>query len=195
MPLHYALSDGLVGVVGLWGLWTLARRGQLLAGLGLGLFGLAGLIGLVRITSGLIEPMAVVHKTVSQLGGLAGLALILSGLVRHLGLKGPTLGVLAVATVAVVIAVQMPAAGQVLFAAGLLSGIVILAVAPARTMTLPVQSALAFGLMLPNVLLLRSAPALNPDLRWHAYHLIVALWLVLLPFCLSERVKAAPKAR
>ena len=193
MPLHYALSDGLVGVLGLWGLWTLARRGQLLVGLGLGLFGLAGLIGVVRITSGLIEPMAVLHKSVSQLGGLAGLILILSGLVRHLGLKVPALGVLAAATVAVVIAVRMPAVGQGLFAAGLLAGIVVLAVAPG-SMGLRVQSALAFGLMLPNVLLLRSAPALSPDLRWHAYHLIVALWLVLLPFCLSERVKAAPEA-
>ena len=193
MPLHYALSDGLVGVLGLWGLWTLARRGQLLVGLGLGLFGLAGLIGVVRITSGLIEPMAVLHKSVSQLGGLAGLILILSGVVRHLGLKVPALGVLAAATVAVIIAVRMPAVGQGLFAAGLLAGIVVLAVAPGA-MSLRVQSALAFGLMLPNVLLLRSAPALSPDLRWHAYHLIVALWLVLLPFCLSERVKAAPEA-
>ena len=193
MPLHYALSDGLVGVLGLWGLWTLARRGQLLVGLGLGLFGLAGLIGVVRITSGFIEPMAVLHKSVSQLGGLAGLILILSGLVRHLGLKVPALGVLAAATVAVIIAVRMPAVGQGLFAAGLLAGIVVLAVAPGA-MSLRVQSALAFGLMLPNELLLRSAPALSPDLRWHAYHLIVALWLVLLPFCLSERVKAAPEA-
>ena len=193
MPVHYALSDGLVGVLGMWGLWTLARRGQLLAGLGLGLFGLAGLIGLVRITSGLIEPMAVLHKAVSQLGGLAGLVLILSGLVRHLGLKVPALGVLVAAAVAVAIAVRMPAVGQGLFAAGLLAGIVVLAVAPGAV-SLRAQSALAFGLMLPNVLLLRSAPALNPDLRWHAYHLIVALWLVLLPFCLSERVKAAPEA-
>ena len=193
MPVHYALSDGLVGVLGMWGLWTLARRGQLLAGLGLGLFGLAGLIGVVRITSGLIEPMAVLHKSVSQLGGLAGLILILSGLVRHLGLKVPALGVLVAAAVAVAIAVRMPAVGQGLFAAGLLAGIVVLAVAPGAV-SLRAQSALAFGLMLPNVLLLRSAPALNPDLRWHAYHLIVALWLLLLPFCLSERVKAAPEA-
>lgn len=193
MPLHYALSDGLVGVLGLWGLWTLAQRGQLLVGLGIGLFGLAGLIGVVRITSGLIEPMAVLHKSVSQLGGLAGLILILSGLVRHLGLKVAPLAALVAAAVALGIALSMPAIGQGLFAAGLLAGIVVLAVAPGA-MSLRVQSALAFGLMLPNVLLLRSAPALSPDLRWHAYHLIVALWLVLLPFCLSERVKAAPEA-
>ncbi len=192
MPIPYALSDGLVGVLGMWGLWSLARRGQLLAGLGLGLFGLAGLIGLVRITSGLIAPMAVLHKTVSQLGGLAGLVLILSGLVRHLGLKFPALGVVAAAAVAVAIAVRMPAIGQGLFAAGLLAGFVVLAAAPG-SVSLRVQSALAFGVMLPNVLLLRSAPAVNPDLRWHAYHLIVALWLVLLPFCLAERAKAAPQ--
>lgn len=193
MPLHYALSDGLVGVLGMWGLWTLARRGQLLVGLGLGFFGLAGLIGLVRITSGLIEPMALLHKTVSQLGGLIGLILILSGLVRHIGVKVQALVILVVAAVALVVAVRMPAIGQGLFAAGLVAGIIVLAVAPGST-TLRLQSALAFAVMLPNVLLLRNAPALNPDLRWHAYHLIVALWLVLLPFCLSERAKAAPEA-
>lgn len=192
MPLHYALSDGLVGVLGIWGLWTLARRGQLLVGLGLGLFGLAGLIGVVRITSGLIEPMAILHKSVSQLGGLAGLVLILSGLVRHLGLKVAPLAALAAAAIALGIAILMPVVGQTIFAAGLLAGIVVLAGAPGP-MGLRVQSALAFGLMLPNVLLLRSAPALNPDLRWHAYHLIVALWLVLLPFCLAERAKATPE--
>lgn len=192
MPIHYALSDGLVGVLGLWGLWTLARRGQGLVGLGLGLFGLAGLIGLVRITSGLIEPMALLHRSVSQLGGLAGLVLILSGLVRHLGLKIPPLAALAAAAVAVAIAVRLPAVGQGLFAAGLLAGIVVLAVAPG-SVSLRAQSALAFGLMLPNVLLLRNAPALNPDLRWHAYHLIVALWLLLLPFGFRDRAKAAPE--
>jgi len=191
MPLHYALSDGLVGVLGMWGLWTLARRGQLLPGVGLGLFGLAGFIGLVRITSGLIEPMAVLHKSVSQLGGLAGLILILSGLARHLGLKVPALGALAAAAVAVGIAVRMPAVGQGLFAAGLLVGIIVLAVARGP-MALRLQSALGFAVMLPNVLLLRNAPALNPDLRWHAYHLIVALWLVLLPFCLAARKDQAP---
>jgi hypothetical protein len=186
VPLHYALSDGLVGVLGMWGLWTLARRGQVLTGLGLGLFGLAGLIGLVRITSGLIEPLALLHKSVSQLGGLAGLVLILSGLIRHFGVRLPVPIVLSFAATAMVIAYRMPVMGQGLFVALLLIGIGFLALAPG-SIGLRIQSAITFGLMLPNVVLLRNAPALNPDLRWHVYHLVVALWLVLLPFCLAER--------
>lgn len=193
MPLHYALSDGLVGVLGMWGLWTLVRRGQLLVGLGIGLFGLAGLIGVVRITSGLIEPLALLHKTLSQLGGLAGLVLILSGLIRHFGVRLPVPIVLSFAATAVVIAYRMPTMGQGLFVATLVVGIVLLVLAPG-SVGVRTQSALAFSLMLPNVLLLRNAPALSPDLRWHVYHLVVALWLVLLPFCLAERRRQVSEA-
>jgi hypothetical protein len=40
-----------------------------------------------------------------------------------------------------------------------------------------VKAALGFGLMLPNVVLIRQSSLLGADLGWHLYHIIVALWL------------------
>jgi len=77
MPLHYALTDGLVFVAAAWGAWHLIRAGKPIGALGVALFALAAAIGTVRVTSGLIEPLAGAHRFASQFGGLLGLLLLL----------------------------------------------------------------------------------------------------------------------
>ena len=79
----------------------------------------------------------------------------------------------------------VPATGPLLIIAAVAIGGAILAVPPGDPAK-RVVSALAFGLMLADVTLVRSATGLGPATRWHLYHTVIALWLVLLPFCLSR---------
>ncbi|MEY2882624.1 MAG: hypothetical protein RL490_348 [Pseudomonadota bacterium] len=184
MPLHYALTDGLVALVGLLGAIWLWRRGLALSAAGVALFGLAGAIGVVRITSGAIEALAGVHRFASQVGGLAGLWLITADIARSHGrrLASPLIIIAAITALAVLVPASLPP----LFILGLLAGVALLWFGNGTQQRAPL-AALGFALMLPNVLFVRPAPLLTPDLRWHVYHLLVALWLMLIVRQLAAR--------
>lgn len=178
MPLHYALTDGLVALVAAWGAWRLLRAGQPLAALGLTMFGIAGAIGVTRITSGADEALAPAHRFASQIGGLFGLWLIVSQIWASRGRSAPPVLRLVLAAAIAGLAIRFPMIGAIGFVAGLLCGIVLLwrgKGAGHRN----IASALGFALMLPNVLLIRQSTLLGADVGWHFYHIIVALWLAL----------------
>jgi hypothetical protein len=186
VPTHYALSDGLVALVGAWGAWRLVRSRQLLAAVGIALFGVAGAIGAARFGSGLVDPWAAVHRLASQIGGLAGLGLVLSEILKMTGRHhSPLTSVIGAATVAG-LSVVVPAAGAILFVAGLLGGVLLLGLGkgPVRP---NIRGALGFGLMLPNVILVRQSPLLGADMRWHLYHVFVALWLAITVVLLKSK--------
>ena len=184
MPLHYALTDALVALIAGWGALKMWRTGRPLAALGLSLFGLAGMIGTIRITSGLIEPLAMLHKGVSQLGGLAGLALLLGHLLRGKGIRLGTGVVLGAATALVALAAALPAIGAVLFVLMLIAAIALC------LQTRNHLGAAGFAVMLLNVTLVRQSGSMGADLSWHLYHLLVATWLL----CVAYGFAKAPCA-
>jgi hypothetical protein len=171
MPLHYALTDALVALVAAWGVWQMLQSRQHVAALGFALFALAGFIGTVRIISGQIDQLVMAHKMASQLGGIAGIALLLSQILRNtLWRHAPAISLLA-ALAAVAIGAIVPAVGATLFVAMLLVAAALLLKARAFV------GAAGFALMLINVSLVRQSAILGPDISWHAYHVIVAIWL------------------
>lgn len=183
MPLHYALTDALVALIAGWGVVMMWRKGRPLAALGLSLFGLAGAIGTIRITSGLIEPLAMLHKGVSHLGGIAGLALLLAQILRDKGLRHGTGVVLGVAIALAALAAALPALGAALF-------VLMLVVAIALCLQSRNQLAAAgFVVMLLNVTFVRQSGYLGADLSWHLYHLFVATWLL----CVTYGFAKAPR--
>ena len=179
MPIHYAISDGLVALIGAWGAWRLVKSGQLMAALGITLFGVAGAIGAVRFTSGLIDPLADVHRYASQIGGLAGLCLILSQVFRMTGRLVSSVSSIVGATAIAGTAIIAPAAGAFFFIAGLVGGMLLLwlGVGPEYR---NIRGAIGFGVMLPNLLFVRKSVFLAADLSWHLYHVVVALWLAII---------------
>lgn len=184
MPLHYALTDALVALIAGWGALMLWRTSRPLAALGLALFGLAGAIGTIRITSGLIEPLAMLHKGVSQLGGIAGLALLLAQILRDKGLRLGTGVVLGVAVALAALVATLPALGAALFVLLLVAAIALCLQSRNHL------SAAGFVVMLLNVTLVRQSDYLGADLSWHLYHLFVATWLL----CVSYGFAKAPRA-
>ncbi len=171
MPIHYALTDALVALVAIWGAWRLVRTHKTIAAFGLALFGLAGVIGTIRITGGLIEPLAAVHKMASQLGGLAGLSLLLCQILHDTGWRvGKRVSFSAAVLVAAVGAI-FPMAGAVLF--GVMLVVALAFFLKVRSPT----AAIGFALMLINIVFVRQSAFLGPDASWHLYHVLVAAWL------------------
>lgn len=83
----------------------------------------------------------------------------------------------------------LPMVGPFIVVAALAAGVGLLAATPGRPAE-RIAATVAYGLMLPDVLIVRNAPWLDPAVRWHVYHAVIALWLALLPFCLGRRARA-----
>lgn len=190
MPLHYAATDALVALLGAWGAWRLGRTGQSAGAAGIALFGLAGAIGTVRIAGGLDSQLAALHRLTSLTGGLVGLILFLIQLRAGTGAL-PRWWLIALAIItAAGLSIVIPTAGAALFLAGLVGGTWLVWRGNGRDKK-PGQrhlpAALGFALMLPTVLFVRASPYLSTDAAWHAYHLLVAIWLWIVVLILQDR--------
>jgi hypothetical protein len=186
MPLHYALTDGLVFVVAAWGAWRFFQVGKPAGALGVALFGLAAAIGTIRITGGLIESLAVLHRFASQIGGLLGLLLLLWQIFEATIGRPQLLPSVAACVAVIGLAIFFPATGAPLYILALVCGIVLFGL-DRKDGRFNIGAALGFSLMLPNVLFLRQSSFLGPDLSWHLFHIVIALWLILTVLALSPK--------
>lgn len=173
---HYALSELAIVMVALVAARDLVRRHIGLAAAGIAIFGLAAAIGVVRFASGEFAALAAIHKIISQAGGATAMGLI--------GLQLAKLGGLGVVTprplivlATVVAALAIPALATPLFLFWLLAATLLAATLPARAAWQRWIRAAAVGSFVLNVLLVRRSPVLGPDISWHLFHVLVALWL------------------
>ena len=180
MPTHYAASEVLILLVAIWIAQALWRHKIFYGALGIVLFGTAAAFGAIRFGFGLDnENLIAMHQFVGQFGGLIGLILFICQLMIgansghkwhlwHAGIAGP----------AILLALFLPSTRVTLFLIWLL-GLVVLSAARTPQIALrgPVKAALA-GVMLVNVLVLRQASWLTPAESWHAFHFVVACWLL-----------------
>ncbi|MEC7266511.1 MAG: hypothetical protein VXV74_03700 [Pseudomonadota bacterium] len=180
MPTHYAASEVLILLVAIWTAQALWRHKIFYGALGIVLFGSAAAFGAVRFGFGLDnENLTTMHRFVGQFGGLIGLVLFICQLIigantghkwhlRHAAIAGP----------AILLALFLPSTRVTLFLIWLLGFVVLSATrTPQIALRGPVKAALA-GVMLVNVLVLRQASWLTPAESWHAFHFVVACWLL-----------------
>ena len=176
MPYHYMLSEIAICVAAVWGAHRLRLNGQALGSAGVLFFGLAALIGIIRIASGADEALAPAHRFAAQAGGAFGLVLIVSAIARLRGWTLPLAAVLAAAGVAAAAMTTGGASGGLVFVVLLLIGSLAFATDSGRKRR--ASLAVGFALMAANILVVRQSPFLDTAVSWHAYHLFTALWLV-----------------
>lgn len=191
MPLHFTLSELAIFVVALWGALRLWLNGQALGSIGVMFFGLAALIGIIRITSGADEMLAPAHRFAAQAGGAFGLVLIVSEVTRLCGWRVPLPAVVTSAGVAALAVVTGGAWGGLVFLVLLLTGALVIATHTGRK--LRALRAMGFAVMAPNILFVRQSPFLDAGASWHAYHLVTALWLFAVIAGLQSAQVEAPK--
>jgi len=106
--------------------------------------------------------------------------LLLSQILRNRGWPHGIGASLGGAAMAVAVAAASPTAGAFLFVTMLLTAIA--ALLKSRSF----MGAAGCGLMLLNVILVRQSAVLGPDISWHLYHVIVAVWL----WCTAKALRA-----
>jgi hypothetical protein len=185
MPTHYAISEVLIVFAAIVSGWQLFARGERLAAAAIGLFAIAALIGAIRYGAMLHELLADSHRLTSKIGGLVGILLLLLALIPRTGLAVPSwAGALLVVGV-VGLASLIPTIGVLVTFAAFVIGVAILVV-PKNTLARRVTTIIAFGAVVIVGTPLLAATGLNAAARWHIYHVVVALWIALLPFCLWQ---------
>jgi hypothetical protein len=181
MPTHYALSEAVLVIVAALCVRRSWRSQLMFAAGGAALFGFAAALGTLRFGLGLGPELSGVHRFVSQNGGVVSIGLITADCLRmlapNLHRRLVSLVLLGVIGCSLLASVMLP----VMTIPLILGWSVLLAVA---SFFLPAESVsnrlAAFGLaaLFPvNALVVRQSPLLTPELSWHLYHIVIAVWL------------------
>ena len=177
LPIHYALSEAAVVAAGSYAYiktWPVNRW----FAIGLAAVALGGLIGTIRIVAGLSGSIVSLHEFVSRIGALFGLGCICGAMLAPRPTLPPLLGLAAAS-----LAFFVPALSTLLFG-GLIFGGAVLAYrsAPSRKLL----AAGSFAFLVCAALLSAPLRNTNPGLGWHVFHILVALWLILVATFVSK---------
>lgn len=179
---HYALSEAFIVFAAIWCVQRLLRSSHWFAALGIAIFGFAAAIGVYRFGTNQIVELASFHKNFSQIGGSIAMALVSVQLLLAQPLVNRTKAgkwfVLALLVVSAVTAFAIPKLTTPLFIVWLSVAIVSAALVPASTITRKISLAAIVSIFLINLLLVRQSPQLGPDLSWHLFHTLVAVWML-----------------
>ena len=190
MPAHYGASELLIILAAIWAAQRCWRNGHAFAAIGVLLLGLAAAIGTLRILSAPNETLTTTHKTVSGFGGLVGMALVALDFIQVQWPKNQqrkhSLYALVGIFLSLAAAIVNPAltAPLILFWAGC-AVIAAFALPSANTKTRAIRAAIV-SIVIINFVIVRQNPTLGPDLSWHFYHFIIALWIWVVARILSR---------
>ncbi|RKQ96618.1 hypothetical protein [Maricaulis maris] len=189
----FALTDALVtvgAILGIYLLWPHRRDGKVrMIRLGLGLMGIAALIGAVRFASGQVNELEWAHSLASTFAAAAGLLLISVGLILKANAvkldSGITRYVRYGLPALVAFVMFFPGTGPVISALPLLG----LALGATASVMLILKGKQSTGLVwLASFALIGLASVLIGDSRsestfgitnWHLYHAMLGIWAVL----------------
>ena len=140
--------------------------------IGLAPVALAGLVGAIRIAIGMTGFIVDLHGLLSRPAALFGLACLVAVLLRRQVWLPPALG-----TIAMVVAVLIPSAAPLLFIGLSGAGAVLIYRAAVNHALL---CAVSFTGLLIAILVSEPFRSAQPALAWHMFHMLVALWFVLI---------------
>ena len=178
LPIHYALSEVAIVVAGGYA-FTKAWPVNRWFAIGLAAVALAGLIGAIRIALEMSGSIVTLHEFLSRTGAIFGLGCMCTTMMMRGRSLPPLLGLAAASLVVFVPALTTP-----LFGIFILGGAV-LAYRGAQKRKL--LAAVSFAFLVCSALFSAPLRATNPDASWHVFHLLVAVWFVLVAAFVSIR--------
>ena len=191
---HYALSEALIVGAAFWSARRFATASAWFGACGIAIFGVAALIGTYRFASGQMDQLALIHRSVSQVGGVTAIALIavqfaLQTIRQSLGKW--LIFALALPASTLALCVYEPDWASALFAGWIIVAIVIAAMWPPSGAGSRVRRGIVVALMLGNIIVVRGSASLAPEVAWHLFHCFVAAWVVGLWWVYQDRLGQA----
>ena len=170
LPIHFALSETAIVAAGGYAVvkaWSVNRW----FAIGLGAVAFAGLIGAIRIATGLTGSIIILHEFLSRIGAIFGLGCIFGVMLMRGQMLPPLLGLAAAS-----LAIFVPSLTTPLFGAFILGGAVL---AYRGALDRKFLAAGSFAFLVCAALFSAPLRITHPGLAWHVFHLLVAVWFVL----------------
>lgn len=199
MPFHYAVSELLIVFAALYAIRTFRRSNISFAGSGVLWIAGAAAFGAWRAGVGDSPDLAATHKFLSQLGGLLGTFLIAVAFFQPIWQRVTSeranyeflnmaafSGVILMVCLLVIAFLLAPGTFPLLtllFATFISIGAFLL---PNQNVQQRFLATIGASIALFNFLFVRQSPAMGPDLSWHMFHGLIAIWIVVIAIILSR---------
>jgi hypothetical protein len=186
----FAISELFIVAAAIWCTFRLTRRRMWLAAVGCAVLGAIAAIGAYRYSFNQLTELADLHKSTSQIGGAIAIIFIGAQFLMILPLVNErhfarVLVALSV-WISIFVIVTLPAIGMGLIVMWILVPIVATAYVRHESFATRFYLAALVSIFLFNFLLVRQSPILGPVLSWHAYHTLIAIWLITLVYVLKR---------
>ena len=170
LPIHYALSEAAIVAAGGYAVvkaWPVNRW----FAIGVASAALAGLIGAIRIASGMTGSIIILHEFLSLVGAIFGLGCMFGAMLMRGQMLPPLLGLAAAS-----LAIFVPALTTPLLGAFILGGAVL---AYRGALNRKLLAAGSFAFLLCAALFSAPLRTAYPGLAWHVFHLLVAVGFIM----------------
>ncbi|GEM_PF-1859463 len=182
MPPHYALSELLIVISAMFCINALQRQRQFTAAIAIGILGLVALIGAARFGLRLSGTLGAIHPFLTQTGSTLATGLLLAAMLGALRetefSRNIKTFVIMTAAGLTLISLWLPAITMLVLLAG---GIIlpILCLIPShQPLNIKLSHGVIASLFIFGLMAVRRSPVLGPDLSFHIYHMLIAIWLV-----------------
>ena len=170
LPTHYALSEAAIVAAGGYAVvkaWPINRW----FAIGFAAVAVAGLIGAIRIATGMTGSIIILHEFLSRIGAIFGLGCIFGVMLMRGRMLPPLLGLAAASLVFMV-----PALITLLFGTFILGGAVLVYRGALNRRFLAAGS---FAFLVCAALFSAPLHITHPGFAWHVFHILVAVWFVM----------------
>lgn len=185
MNQYYAISEALVVIAGCYSAFKFIENRQNAIALACALFALAAAIGTIKFGLNLKSELGKAHSIATQFGGLFASGLILAQFIYFGKSRFSFWQSIALAAILTLVGFFVPVAGALIFVISLAYCFLVLSYQAIKSKS-NLLGPICFGIMLINVLLIRNSPLLGKDISFLSFHVLIALWLVLLPKALKN---------
>ena len=186
---RFAFSELLIVFIAVWVVKRLFADGNLMAGVGVMLFGLAAAVGVLRFGFNMIDELANFHFHFSQIGGTTAMSLITFQIAINLTLiPDQTAKFIAVLSITATFFISFfnPSLVTPLFLSWLSISVILVLLLPINMLPVRFLRAALMATFMANIVFIRRSPLLGVELSWHLFHAFTAIWLICVWWIISK---------
>ena len=188
-PAHFALSEILILIISLYSIKTFLGHKLNYATIGVLILGATAFLATLRFGLVMHSELKSIHQLFTTLSLLIGVPLIVIEIIKKSKLVNENIilfSVLVLAIGSIYIFFQAKNLIMVISLLWLIIGIIFSFLIPREKISSRFVSSFIFSIILVNFIV-RQVQLLEPNLSWHFYHVVVAIWLYLMTLLMTKK--------
>lgn len=182
MPPHFALSELVIVVSAAICAKALLLHRQYIAATAIAVLGFAALLGAARFGLQWHEALGTIHPMLTQKGSVLAIILLVAAMIGTIGdtaiHRNLKAFLVPVAIGLTILSIWLPVANMmVLLAGGIILPILAL-MASHQQLNMRLAHGFTLSLFVFGLVFIRRSPVLGPELSFHLYHIVIAVWLI-----------------